>query len=330
MTPDQRFKRWLAVMLLLCAAAALVMLLSILLGERSVPPLEAMRTLLGKGRGEYDYTIMTLRLPRAIVGFLAGGGLAVAGAILQGIMRNPLASPGVLGLNSGAAAAAVAIIVLVPSFPMKLLPIVAFGGALAAAALIYVLSWRKGSSPVRLLLVGIGVSAVAGAFITYLLMSGGIFRVSQASVWMAGSLYGRTWEHADALLPWLAALFVLSLLLSRHLDVLQFEDNHARGLGIHLERARGIGLLVSVGLAGAAVSMAGTIGFVGLMAPHICRSAVGVKSRLLLPASLITGGLLVMTADLLGRTLFAPYEIPVGIMTAIIGAPYMIYLLFRR
>jgi iron complex transport system permease protein len=181
-----------------------------------------------------------------------------------------------------------------------------------------------------LLLVGIGISAMAGALITYLLTAGGIFRVTQASIWMAGSLYGRTWEHVFPLLSWIAVLFPIALILSRHLDVLQFEDNTSTGLGIRLERMRAICLLVSVGLAGAAVSMAGTIGFVGLMAPHICRPLIGGRSKWLLPAAMITGGLLVMTADLLGRTLFAPYEIPVGIMTAIIGAPYMVYLLLRR
>ncbi|MNJ52322.1 putative siderophore transport system permease protein YfhA [compost metagenome] len=303
-----------------------------MLGERVIPPLETIRTALHFGSGEYDFAVLTVRLPRALVGLLAGCGLALSGTVLQGITRNPLASPGVLGLNSGAAAAAVAVIVLFPSFPMRSLPIAAFGGALLAASLIYIFSWRQGQAGLsgRILLVGIGISAMAGGVISYLLTLGEIFRVTQAAVWMAGSLYGRTWEHFWPLLPWVAILAPVLLLLSRSLDLFQLGDNTAIGLGLRLELMRGLFIIIAVGLAGSAVSMAGTITFVGLMGPHIARGLVGGQSRRLLPAAALCGALLVLIADLTGRLVFSPYEIPVGLVTALIGAPYMIQILRRK
>ncbi|MGO4184298.1 FecCD family ABC transporter permease [Paenibacillus sp. MCAF9] len=308
----------------------LVLLLNIIIGERNIPVMDAIQTALGIGSDEYAFTIRQVRLPRVLTGFLAGCGLALSGTILQMITRNPLASPGVIGLNAGAAAAVVAFLVLVPSFPMSRLPLVAFGGALLVALTIYKLSWKKGSSTERMLLVGVGISAMAGALITYLLTVGKIFRVSQAFVWMAGSLYGRTWEHFWPLLPWIIILFVLLMLYTRSLDLLQLSDSSAIGMGIRLERVRFLLLLFSVGLAGSAVSMAGTIAFVGLMAPHIASNLVGTPSVKRLPVAALLGGLIVMLADLLGRVLFSPFEIPVGLITALIGAPYMINLLVRR
>ncbi|WP_052350354.1 FecCD family ABC transporter permease [Paenibacillus gorillae] len=308
----------------------LVLLLSIVIGERTVPAGEALLAAVGLGGDEYAFTVRQLRLPRALVGFLAGCGLALSGSILQIITRNPLASPGVIGLNSGAAAAVVAVLVLAPGFSMSRLPWIAFGGALVTALAIYQLSWKKGSSTERMLLIGIGISAMAGALITYLLTLGKIFRVSQAFTWMAGSLYGRTWEHFWPLLPWILLLFAALLFFTRHLDLLQLSDGAAVGMGIRLEWTRLILLLFSVGLAGAAVSMAGTIAFVGLMAPHMAFHLAGTRSLRRLPVAGLIGGLIVMSADLLGRTVFTPYEIPAGLITALIGAPYMIALLIRR
>lgn len=316
--------------LLLLNVGALV--LNVMLGDRSIPPGEVLRSLMGRGDQEYHFTIHQLRLPRVLTGFLVGCGLALAGTILQVITRNPLASPGVIGLNSGAAAAVVAVMVLVPTVPMRHMPWIAFIGAFLAATVIYGLSWRKGeaSSAVRMLLIGVGISAMAGALITYLLTVGKIFRVSQASVWMAGSLYGRTWEHFWPLLPWLLTLFLLLIWMSRWLDMFLLDVQSAAGLGMRVETMRVLFLLMSVGLAGSAVSMAGTIGFVGLMAPHMAKHLAGSRSLVRLPIAALLGGLIVMLADLAGRTWFAPYEIPAGLITAIIGAPYMMYLLLRR
>ncbi|OXM14651.1 FecCD family ABC transporter permease [Paenibacillus herberti] len=310
------------------SANLVILLLHLVTGARSVPPLEAIRTVLS-GSGEYAFTVMDLRLPRAMTGFLVGCGLALSGTILQVITRNPLASPGVIGLNSGAAAAVVAVMILVPTFPMSRLPFIAFGGAAAAAALIYILSWKKGTSTTRMLLIGIGITAMAGSLITYWLTVGGIFRVTQASIWMAGSLYGRTWEHFWPLLPWLVILFPLLLLLARTLDIFQLADESALGLGVRLELMRGLFLLLAVAFAGSSVAMAGTIAFVGLMAPHMAHYLVGSRSHRRLPIAALLGGLLVMLADLAGRLIFSPHEIPAGLMTVLFGAPYMFYLLLR-
>lgn len=325
-------RRALIIILILLLLNVGALVLNVMLGDRSIPPEGVLRSLMGRGDQEYHFTIHQLRLPRVLTGFLVGCGLALAGTILQVITRNPLASPGVIGLNSGAAAAVVAVMVLVPTFPMRHMPWVAFIGAFLAAAVIYGLSWRKGeaSSTVRMLLIGVGISAMAGALITYLLTVGKIFRVSQASVWMAGSLYGRTWEHFWPLLPWLVILFLLLIWMSRWLDMFLLDVQSAAGLGLRVETMRVLFLLMSVGLTGSAVSMAGTIGFVGLMAPHMAKHLTGRRSLIRLPIAALLGGLIVMLADLAGRTWFAPYEIPAGLITAMIGAPYMMYLLLRR
>ncbi|KOY17334.1 FecCD family ABC transporter permease [Paenibacillus xylanivorans] len=325
-------RRAITVILILLFLNAGALVLNVMLGDRSIAPGEVLRSLMGRGEQEYYFTIHQLRLPRVLTGFLVGCGLALAGTILQVITRNPLASPGVIGLNSGAAAAVVAVMVLVPTFPMRHMPWIAFIGAFLAATVIYGLSWRKGeaSSTVRMLLVGVGISAMAGALITYLLTVGKIFRVSQASVWMAGSLYGRTWEHFWPLLPWVLILFLLLIWMSRRLDMFLLDVQSAAGLGLRVETMRVLFLLMSVGLAGSAVSMAGTIGFVGLMAPHMAKHLAGSRSLVRLPIAALLGGLIVMLADLAGRTWFAPYEIPAGLITAMIGAPYMMYLLLRR
>ncbi|GBF76052.1 hypothetical protein PA598K_04492 [Paenibacillus sp. 598K] len=309
-----------------------LIVLHVMLGERAIPATEVWRSLIGRGDSDYAFTIFELRLPRALTGFVVGAGLALAGAVLQVMTRNPLASPGVIGINAGAAAAVVAVMVLAPAFPMRAMPWIAFGGALLVAALIYSLSWRRGAvdSTTRLLLIGVALSAMAGALITYLLTLGQIFRVSQAFVWMAGSLYGRTWEHFWPLLPWIVPLFLLLLWKARVLDLFLLNAQSPTGLGVRVEPTRALFLLCSVGLAGSAVSMAGTIGFVGLMAPHMATHMIGSRSLVRLPVAALLGGGIVMLADLTGRLLFAPYEIPVGLITALVGAPYMIYLLRAR
>lgn len=308
----------------------IIALCSVALGSRDIPFLDSWSAALGFGDGTYTFTIRELRLPRMITGFLAGSGLALAGAVLQVVTRNPLASPGVIGLNAGAAAAVVAVLVLAPAFPGRLLPLAAFGGALAAALIIYGLAWRSRSSMDGMLLAGVAISALAGALITYLIAVGQIFRVSQAYIWMAGSLYARTWEHVWILLPWIAVLLPLTLMLSRRLDVLLLDDISASGLGSRLGRSRLIFILISVGLAGSAVSMAGTIPFVGLMAPHMATRLVGARSIIRLPVAALLGGALVMLSDLVGRMILPPFEIPVGLIVALVGAPYMMILLLRR
>jgi iron complex transport system permease protein len=310
----------------------MLLILSVGYGEYPIPLLAVAQILLGldPNNPDYSFVIYTLRLPRVAAAFLVGIGLAIAGAILQGLTRNPLAAPEIVGIEAGAGLAAVTLIVLLPSTPISLLPIAAFAGALLSALLVYGLSWNGGSSPIRLVLVGVGISATASALTSLMITFGDIYDVSQALVWLAGSVYGRSWAHIQALLPWLILLIPLALIGSRQLNLLTLGDDMARGLGSAVEWQRVFWLLISVGLSGACVATAGTIGFVGLMAPHLARQMVGTQHEGLIPTAALIGGLMVALADLLGRSLFAPIELPCGVVTAAVGAPYFLYLLYRN
>ena len=326
---DRRVPVILSVLTLITLVA---MVLSVGYGEYPISPVDVVKTLLGipTTNGDYAFIINTLRLPRTIVAFLVGVGLAIAGTITQGITRNPLAAPGIIGVNAGATLAAVSLIILLPNAPVSLLPFAAFGGALAIAILIYLLAWEGGSSPVRLILVGIGFSLIASALTDIMITFGEINTVSQALVWLAGSVYGRSWSQVMALLPWIVIFGLMALLLTRELNTLNLGDEVARGLGSRVEWQRGLLLLTGVALAGASVATAGAVGFVGLMSPHLGRQLVGASYEGLLPVSAMMGGMLVVIADLLGRVLFAPLELPCGIITAAIGAPYFVYLLVSQ
>ena len=319
------------VLLGLALVTLTAMVWSIGQGEYPVPPLDVIRTVLGlpTDNPDYGFIVNTLRLPRTLAAWGVGMALAIAGALTQSITRNPLAAPGIIGVNAGAALAAVSLIVVFPAAPIALLPLAAFCGALTVAILIYLLAWKEGGSPVRLILVGVGFSLIASALTNLMITFGDIYNVSQALVWLAGSVYGRSWAQVLAFTPWLVGFAGLSLLRSRELNALQLGDDVARSLGSRLEWQRGWLLLCSVALAGAAVATAGSISFVGLMAPHIARQLVGPSHEGVLPVAALTGGMVVVLADLVGRLLFAPIELPCGIITAIIGAPYFLYLLIR-
>lgn len=320
------------VLLLLGFVTLTAIVLNVAQGEYPIPPLEVLKTILGlpSASPDYPFIINTLRLPRTLVAFAAGVGLAISGTILQGLTRNPLADPGIIGVNSGAGLAAVSLIVLFPNIPLFVLPLSAFSGALAVAILIYLMAWDKGSSPLRLILMGVGFAAVLNALTTLIITFGEINSVTQALVWLAGSVYGRSWEHLKAILPWLAVFVPLSLVLAMPLNVLSLGDDIAKGLGTQVEWQRSLLLLSSAAMAGASVAVAGTIGFVGLMAPHLGRQLVGPTHEGLLPTAALIGGVIVVLADWLGRVLFAPIQLPCGVVTAAIGTPYFLYLLIRN
>jgi iron complex transport system permease protein len=235
-----------------------------------------------------------------------------------------------LGVSGGAGLAAVSLIVWLKDVPITYLPWAAFGGALLTAGAIFLLAWKNGSStPIRLILIGIALEAVIGAATTMLLTYGDIRDVQQAYVWLTGSVYGRNWEHVQALGTWLILFLPAAFLTARSLNALNLGDDTARGLGLRVDLQRGLLLLISVGLAAAAVGVAGTIGFVGLVAPHITRRLVGPSHEGLLPVTAMFGGALLVLADLIGRWVISPSELPVGIVTAVIGGPYFLYLLAR-
>ncbi|MCC5610314.1 iron ABC transporter permease [Nostoc sp. CHAB 5834] len=320
------------ILLCLAVAVVVVMVMNLGRGEYPISPLDIIKTVLriDTGNPDHAFVIYNLRLPRTLVAFMVGMALAVSGTIFQGITRNPLADPGIIGINAGASLAAVTVIVLFPSAPIYTLPVSAFVGALLMAGLIYSLAWNNGSSPVLFILMGVGLSAIAGAFTSLLITFGDIYSVSDALVWLAGSVYGRTWEQVFSFLPWLIVFIPMALTLARHLNALNLGDDVAKGLGSRVEWQRGLLVLVGVALAGAGVATAGMIGFVGLIAPHLGRQLVGTNHEGLIPTSALLGGMLVVASDLLGRTLFAPIEIPCGVVTAAVGAPYFLYLLIRN
>jgi iron complex transport system permease protein len=235
-----------------------------------------------------------------------------------------------MGISAGAALVAVTLIVVIQNVPAGVLPVGAFAGGAIMALLIYLLAWRKGDSPMRMILIGIGLEAVAGAGITLMITFGDLYDVQRALLWLSGSVYARSWAELKALLPWLILFIPLALLLARHLNALNLGEEVARGLGSRVEWQRGLLLLAAVALAGATVAAAGPVGFVALMAPHFARRMVGPLHEGLLPAAGLIGGFIVVAADLVGRTVFAPVELPCGLVTAVVGAPFFVYLLYQQ
>lgn len=321
-----------ATLLILAGVMFTSMILNAGQGDYAIAPLDLIKTVFGfeTGNPDHEFIIYNLRLPRTLVAVMVGMAIAISGTIFQGLTRNPLADPGIIGINAGASLAAVSVIVLFPAAPVYSLPLSAFAGALGMAILIYSLAWNQGSSPILLILIGVGLSAIATAATSLLITFGQIYNVNEALVWLAGSVYGRSWQQVFSCLPWLIVFIPLAFSQARHLNTLNLGDDVAKNLGISVEWQRGLLVLVAVALAGAAVATAGLIGFVGLMAPHLGRQFVGTNHEGLMPTAALLGGIMVVVADLLGRTLFAPVEIPCGVVTAAVGAPYFLYLLIRN
>lgn len=271
------------------------------------------------------------RLAVAALAALVGSALAVSGLLLQGQVRNPLASPDLLGITSGASAGAVFYLaVLAGSLGPHGLPLAAMLGAGLAALLVYGLAWNHGTSPLRLVLVGVGVSAMLAAATTFLLVFSPLTTTLSAYVWLTGSVYGASWPEVRALGLWWLVLLLPLAALARHAVLAQLDDDLARGLGVRLQRQRAALLALAVALAGVAIAWGGAIAFVGLIAPHIARRLLpaGFAAQALMAA--LVGALLVMLADLLGRTLFLPLDLPAGIFVAALGAPFFLYLLIRQ
>lgn len=311
----------------LAAAGALAFALNLAWGEFPLPLGDVLATLAGEGRQADRFIVIDVRLPRALVAALAGAALAVSGSIFQTLVRNPLASPDIIGVTAGASVAAVTVFVIGAS--TALIPVAAFGGALAASALLYALAWRGGLSSYRLVLIGIGVEALGTAGTSYALVRGRIEDVHQAAVWLVGSLNARAYTDVWPLVAGTALLAPAVALLARSLDALSLGDDQARALGVRVERTR-LGLVVAAaGLAAVAVAAAGPIGFVAFIAPHMARVLTRASGAAVLPAAALAGAALVLASDLAGRLLLSPTEIPVGIVTSVLGAPFFLWLLYR-
>ncbi|WP_249660079.1 FecCD family ABC transporter permease [Lysinibacillus fusiformis] len=323
-------KRTCWIILLLSLLLVSITIIGLSAGSDFIHPFIVVKELLGYGNGEYDFVLHTLRLPRISMALLVGAALGVAGLILQGIIRNPLAAPDIIGVTSGASMGAIIFIVyFMGSVGIQFLPLAAISGAAIISFIIYLLSWRKGVTPIRMVLIGIGISALAKAVVTMLLVLSEVAATTKAYLWLTGSLYGANMTDVYLLLPWVALLLPLTFVLARTVNVKELGDDIATGLGVKVQVYRLLFLLISVMLAGSAVAFAGGIAFVGLVAPHMSRLLVGRSFAGLIPVTAIIGGIIVIVADIVARTAFLPKDLPTGVFTAAIGAPFFIYLLFR-
>lgn len=330
-------RRALLVLTILFLLVCISMLASIGLGDVKINPLEIMNVFMGKGNAFHTLVVEQLRMPRIIIGFLVGASLAVAGAIFQGVFRNPLASPDIIGITGGAGVAVVSFLtfLLDPkdnslTVSIHWLPVAAFLGATIIAFLIYGLSWKKGVTPVRLVLVGVGLDVATKAMIDVMMIFGPLILATQSKIWITGSVYGSSWENVWTLLPWVCIFIPFTFVIARNLNIQELGDDIAKGLGSSVQWHRFGLLLIGTALSGGAVAFAGGIGFVGLMGPHIARQLVGSAFGALIPVSALIGGLIVVLADLVARTAFTPLDIPAGVFTSAIGAPYFLYLLYRN
>ncbi len=272
--------------------------------------------------------IFNVRLPRNLIAAFVGINLALSGVTLQGVMNNPLADPGIIGISSGAGLMAFVIMILFPSYAY-LVPIGAFVGALLTTFLIYTLAWKNGVSPIRLILSGVAVSAFLGAGIN-VLMTFYPERVSGGISFMIGGLSGKTWPDFHLIWPYTLIAGALCMMLSNQINLLQLGDEVATGLGLSVEKIRTVFIILSALLAASAVSVAGLLGFVGLVVPHIARLIVGSDYRFLYPATIGLGGAILVGCDAMARMLFDPIELPVGIIMAVLGAPFFLFLLREK
>ena len=333
MTERRKRLRTSAVLVILAALALVALWCDINAGYRSISLEELGQILSGTASQSLTYTLVDLRLPRVLTSLLVGVGLSLSGCLLQGISRNDMADPGVLGINAGAGLLVAAFIVFVPAglFPSAVaLPVLAFAGSAAVAFLGWRLSVVRGaSSPRRLLLIGVALATGLSSATSLLMlrMSDGDYAFVQN--WLAGSIWGASWENVAILAVGLALLVAGALYASRTLNVLGLGEAAATGLGVNVPRATAALTAVAVGASGLACAVGGGLTFVGLVCPHMARRLVGPNFRVLVPATVLVGAVLMLLADIISRTLLAPNEIPVGIVAAVIGAPYFLYLLAK-
>ncbi|WP_406908158.1 Fe(3+) dicitrate ABC transporter permease subunit FecD [Citrobacter freundii] len=299
-------------------------LLSLQMGVIAVP-WRALLTDWQAGR-EYHYVLTAYRLPRLLLALFVGAALAVAGVLVQGIVRNPLASPDILGVNHAASLASVGALLLVPSLPVIALPLLAFAGGMVGLILLRMLA--NTSQPMKLALTGIALSACWASLTDWLMLSRPQ-DVNSALLWLTGSLWGRDWSFVKIAVPLLMWFLPLSLGFCRDLDLLALGDARATTLGVSVPRIRPLALLLAVAMTSTGVAVCGPISFIGLVVPHMVRSITGGRHRWLLPVSAMTGALLLVAADLLARIIHPPLELPAGVLTAIIGAPWFVWLLVR-
>jgi iron complex transport system permease protein len=332
----------LTVILLLLAALFIVGAISLSFGAANISLHQMAATLFANADDTAiarDHLILwSIRLPRLAMASIVGALLAGAGTIMQGLFRNPLADPGLVGVSAGAGVAVAAVIVVsdkaspaVVAYAPVVLPMAAFLGALATTYLLYRIATRQGrTSIVTMLLAGLALGALAGAATGLLVYLADDRQLRDITFWMLGSLAGATWPKVCGLLPFLAILLASFAFVGGGLDLLVLGETEAFHMGIAVERLKRILIVLVAGAAGAAVSVSGVIGFVGIVVPHMLRLVIGPGHRLLLPAAACSGAILLLVADTFSRTIVAPAELPIGILTSIIGAPFFLFLLLKQ
>lgn len=281
-----------------------------------------------EGDGKIRTIITQLRIPRAVLALMVGACLSAAGALLQSVMKNPLADPGTIGVSAGAGAAAITILLVFPDLTFSV-PVFAFAGAAMACVLIYLLAWKDGVDPVRIILSGVAVNSVLGGYNAFLQLQNSD-NLSGVLAFMNGSLSGRSWIHVKIMAVYAVIGVVLAFLCIRNANALQLGDEMAKNLGVRVNASRVLLSGVSAFLAAATVSEVGMIGFVGLVSPHIARMLVGSDYKILLPTSILTGSFMVLLADTIGRSIWPGTEIPVGVMMSVFGGPFFLYMLRKR
>lgn len=321
-------RTFVTVLAVVAAATAGAAVLAMLAGDTWVLTGDITNWAGGRS-GRVVTLVLDARFPRVVAALLSGAALGVAGTTVQAVCRNPLAEPGILGITGGAGIGAVLVLMLAPGAGIWTLSTAAAGGALLAFALVYGLSWRGGLSSERLVLIGYGVWVGGMAVITFVVVLTDPWNVALALTWLSGSTYGRTLPQVVPVLLALVALTPLVVLSRRDLDVMTLDDDTPRVLGVRLERTRLAALAISALLTATAVSAVGVVGFVGLVAPHMARALVGNRHVRMVPIAALLGALLVSMADTVGRTVVSPAQIPAGLLVALLGAPYFVWLLWR-
>lgn len=306
-----------------------LILLSLVWGATSIPLEKIMHVIIKDDESEARTIVWDLRLPRALMAMFIGANLAVAGALMQGLTKNPLAEPKIMGITAGAAVMVVIIEFLFVGLSYVWFSPLVFLGAAAGGSIVYGLSMRGDFSPVRLTLAGVAVSAFLHAMTVGVLVLLGEDAAAVYS-WLAGSLNGLSWQHMGLVVPWTGIGLVVAFSLRTKLNLLELGDDVAKGLGVQVGIIKLVTAVIVVVLAGSSVSIAGAIGFIGLIVPHLARKMVGTDYKYLIPVSAFIGSFLLLAADLLARTIAQPIELPVGVFTALIGCPYFLYLVRKQ
>ncbi|UOQ83378.1 FecCD family ABC transporter permease [Gracilibacillus salinarum] len=339
MQARNRRKRFLQVFSALVVLLLVSSYLSLTYGEFSMTVSEVLETLLFLDQSrEHSIVIFSFRLPRIIIGMFVGLGLGIAGAVIQALTRNELADPGILGINAGAGLAIVIYMFLASEFALGselvstfTMPLFGLIGGMASALFIYAFSWNNGRlDSNRLLLVGIAIGSGLGAITLYISLKMDPQDFEAATMWMTGSIWSANWQKIVSIIPWFVIILPFILIRASHLDLFYLGEDTAKNVGLSTEWEKSIWLLASIGLISACVSVSGSIGFIGLLAPHIARRLIGLYHKMVIVISGLIGMVLVTLSDFIAKSIFSPVELPVGVVISIVGIPYFIYLLRRK